>query len=221
MGSSFTLDSSLGCTNFRVWSCWWHMILSSLSQCVSPLREPLLMCYSEGLALRGVSWYSGVVFTRSQQEVRENALCLLQQHWNENVVILTKFSSLAAPEVVKMTTSSAASDENVIKITTFPFQWMDGSGGYYDTSTGVCNVCKSSSTYMRLDSDLGYYTKGEQRVITVTSWWTRWRIKSPASRLFTQPLIQAQIKENIKAPHHWPLWGEFTVDQWIPRTKGQ
>ena len=27
-------------------------------------------------------------------------------------------------------------------------------------------------------------------------------IKSPASRLFTQPFIQAQIKENIKAPRH-------------------
>ena len=34
--------------------------------------------------------------------------------------------------------------------------------------------------------------------------------KSPASRLFTQPFIQTQIKENIKAPCHWPLCGEFT-----------
>ena len=30
-----------------------------------------------------------------------------------------------------------------------------------------------------------------------------------------------QIKENIKAPRHWPLCGEFTGDRWIPRTKGQ
>ena len=30
-----------------------------------------------------------------------------------------------------------------------------------------------------------------------------------------------QIKENIKAPRHWPLWGEFTGDRWIPRTNGQ
>ena len=36
------------------------------------------------------------------------------------------------------------------------------------------------------------------------------RPKSPASRLFTQPLIQAEIKENIKASRHWPLCGEFT-----------
>ena len=37
----------------------------------------------------------------------------------------------------------------------------------------------------------------------------QWRLKSPASRLFTQPFIQTQIKENIKAPRHWPLCGEF------------
>ena len=30
-------------------------------------------------------------------------------------------------------------------------------------------------------------------------------LKSLASPLFTQPCVQAQIKENIKAPRHWPL----------------
>ena len=40
-------------------------------------------------------------------------------------------------------------------------------------------------------------------------------------RLFTQPFIEAQIKENNKAPRHWPLWGEFTDDRLIPRTNGQ
>ena len=54
-------------------------------------------------------------------------------------------------------------------------------------------------------------------VITSTSWWLRCPLKSPASRLFTQSFIQAQIKENIKAPRHWPLYG----DRWIPRTNGQ
>ena len=28
-------------------------------------------------------------------------------------------------------------------------------------------------------------------LITMTSWWARWRLKSPASRLFTQPFIRA------------------------------
>ena len=57
--------------------------------------------------------------------------------------------------------------------------------------------------------------------ITVTSKWARYRLKSPVSRLFTQPFIQTQIKGNIKAPRHWPLCGEFTGDRWIPRTNGQ
>ena len=57
--------------------------------------------------------------------------------------------------------------------------------------------------------------------ITTTSKWARWRLKSPASWLFTQPFIEAQCKENTQAPRHWPLWGEFTKDRQIPRTKGQ
>ena len=43
----------------------------------------------------------------------------------------------------------------------------------------------------------------------------------PYDCLFTQPFIQTQIKENIKAPRHWPLCGEFTEDRWIPHTNGQ
>ena len=31
----------------------------------------------------------------------------------------------------------------------------------------------------------------------------------------TQLFVQLQIKENIKALRHWPLWGEFTSDWWI------
>ena len=34
-------------------------------------------------------------------------------------------------------------------------------------------------------------------------------------------VIQTQIKENIKAPRHWPSCGEFTGHRWIPRTNGQ
>ena len=48
--------------------------------------------------------------------------------------------------------------------------------------------------------------------------WERWGLKSAASRLFA--FGQAQIKENIKAPRHWLVWGESTGDQWIPITKG-
>ena len=51
-------------------------------------------------------------------------------------------------------------------------------------------------------------------VNTVTSKWARCHLKSLASRLFTQPFIQAQIKEIIKIPRRWPLW-EFTGDRWM------
>ena len=58
-------------------------------------------------------------------------------------------------------------------------------------------------------------------ITTVTSQWPRWRLRSTASPWFTQPYIQALIKENVKALLHWPLCGEVIGDRWIPRTKGQ
>ena len=80
-----------------------------------------------------------------------------------------------------------------------------------------CGLCYelndgSASTMLRRDKFLS---------ITVTSFLARLRLNSPASRLFTQAFIQTQIKENIKAPRHWPLCGEFTGDRGIPRTNGQ
>ena len=45
----------------------------------------------------------------------------------------------------------------------------------------------------------------------------RLRLKSPALRLFTQPFIQAQIKENITALRHWLLCGEFTGTGEFPK----
>ena len=43
-------------------------------------------------------------------------------HWNGTVVILTKFSSLVEPNIAISTTSGAASDEDFVKMTIFPFQ---------------------------------------------------------------------------------------------------
>ena len=68
---------------------------------------------------------------------------------------------------------------------------------------------------------LGFSHTEIEPFITMTSKWQRWRLKSPASRLFTQLFIQTQIKKTPKAPRHWPLCGEFTGDRWIPRTNGQ
>ena len=73
------------------------------------------------------------------------------------------------------------------------------------------NFAFNSSSYI--------YSPNIYHTITVTSWWARWRFKSPASRLFIQPVIQAQIKENIKALRHWlcegnsPVTGEFPAQR--------
>ena len=48
-----------------------------------------------------------------------------------------------------------------------------------------------------------------------------------ASQITSLTVVQAtvysgaQIQEDIKDPRPWPLWGEFTGNRWIPRTKGQ
>ena len=93
------------------------------------------------------------------------------------------------------------------------FYYISFSAGTRLLSFSI-NVVNPSSHFM-----LPFEMK-QAYLITVTSWWPRWRLKSPASPLFTQPFIRMQIKENIKAPRHWPLCGEFTGDQWIPRTDG-
>ena len=63
--------------------------------------------------------------------------------------------------------------------------WLTAFWTYVDLSSVVhCNI----------------YLKA---IITVTSLWARLRFKSPASRLFAQPFVQAQI--------HWRLGGESPV----------
>ena len=68
----------------------------------------------------------------------------------------------------------------------------------------------------------------------MTSQWARWRLKSPASRLFTEAFIQAQIKKHqssaslafvrgihrgpVNSPHKWPVTGKmFPFDDVIMR----
>ena len=68
---------------------------------------------------------------------------------------------------------------------------------------------------------IGWTVYGADSRFSVNDMHCGFQQKPPASQVCTQPLFQAQIKENIEALRHWPLWGEFTGDRWIPRTKGQ
>ena len=66
----------------------------------------------------------------------------------------------------------------------------------YPTPTVLCQTRASNVTLSSVRIS---------RHITMTSLRAQWRLKSPASRLFTQPLTDAQIKENTKAQRRWPL----------------
>ena len=57
------------------------------------------------------------------QSVGHVAEALMCQHWSGNVVIVTKFSPLPALKVINQT-SGAATDEEFVQMTTFPFPWM-------------------------------------------------------------------------------------------------
>ena len=60
-------------------------------------------------------------------------------------------------------------------------------------------------------------------------WALPWRHKSAmASQITSIAFVYLTVysgtdkkQTNLKAPRHWPLWGEFSGDRWIPRTKGQ
>ena len=45
------------------------------------------------------------------------------------------------------------------------------------------------------------------------------RMSAVAYEITSISIVQVQIKQNIKAPRHWPLQEEFTGDRWIPRKK--
>ena len=100
---------------------------------------------------------------------------------------------------------------NIILVQSFWFKCVSKRRGY-QTVAWMVKIIGFPPEILRF---------GQNGCTIVTQRWVRWRLKSSASRLFTQAFIQAQIKENIKAPRHWPLWGEVTGDRWISRTKGQ
>ena len=91
--------------------------------------------------------------------------------------------------------------------------WNRELSWYSDDKVGIMTTLKSRLIEIPKVGQRGW--RGLRQIsriaITVTSYWARWRLKSPASRLFAQLFIQAQIKENIEAPRHWPLCGNSPV----------
>ena len=96
-------------------------------------------------------------------------------------------------------TATLLGNWNNCNILNIPLQHMQRTSVW--TSAGVPSKCFTQETR---GLDQIHYKR-----IAMASQWARWRLKSPASPLFAQPFIRPQIKENIKAPHHRPLCGEF------------
>ena len=69
-------------------------------------------------------WAYHVLVTNRRTNIDSNKDSFPASYWNRNVVILTKLSSLASWEVVILTTSGAASEENVVNMKTSPFNWL-------------------------------------------------------------------------------------------------
>ena len=79
---------------------------------------------------------------------------------------------------------------------------------FYDDSLYYIYIC----IYIHIYSVQRYFTcTGVAKHITVTSLWARWRLKSPASRLFVQPLIRHRSKEASKFRVTGLCWGNPSV----------
>ena len=85
--------------------------------------------------ISSTKWHSGlsvliICELISTEVLTSLPLRILLLHWHENASILTKFTSLAAPKVVILTTFVAASDENFVKMWAVPFQYIGKSSWY-------------------------------------------------------------------------------------------
>ena len=87
---------------------------------------------------------------------------------------------------------------------------------------GLCNSFgNAAATARATDSELyGYLTtwEGTRIIARVTSWhWYHYSdviMSARAYHITSLTIVFSTV-------YHWSLWGEFTGDQWIPRTKGQ
>ena len=135
------------CNQILIESIWSNKTKNHVSSnCV--IKNVILLSFRLTLVKFYIStlWGSYFVTTNIINIIRGRRVLLcvgfrvtrIHNHWNENVVILMKFSSLAALEVVILTTFSAASDENFIKMKTFPFQWQVAQ--WFVCVWYICNI---------------------------------------------------------------------------------
>ena len=122
---------------------------------------------------------------------------LVAIHWNGNVVILTKSSSLAALKVVKMTTFSAASDEDFVKATTFSFQCRTTSE-VWSRPTVVAAFVIGWSKLLNVD----WVKTRLQWILICNALWGRWKPRlifqdNDNPNVHTVTLVKETVKESV------------------------
>ena len=142
-------------------------------------------------------------------------LTLESHHWCVSITIPTRGKVHFSHIVILMKWS----------LQNFAHDTTAALSGRVQTFVAICwPVCELERWEFSLEFEL-WKTKNISAIVPCQNHYSDvimgWRLKSPASSLFTQSFIQAQIKENIKAPRHWPLCGGFTGHRWIPHTNGQ
>ena len=141
-------------------------------------------------------------------------------HGNSYIILISRWRKLQVTNAIELWLLCDVLNDIQIYHTACSVHLMEMNSLYWQRNARLQYLqCISNVNNVVLHD--GIMTKIHLQGIALTSWWAWWRLKSPASWLFTQPFFQAQIKENIKAPRHWHLCGKFTGDRWILRTNGQ
>ena len=153
-------------------------------------------------------------------------ICVLRPQW---VNVIETLLSLAAHELVVMTTSCTTSDNKCSIITALSFQCTFNLICITTVTSQLQSYPEESSTdqplyqerYGLYDGTTGTENGGYIFAITVSHNKRDGVSNRQRLDMFAEPFVQAKFKENVKAPRHWSLWGESTDDRWIPFSRGQ
>ena len=136
-------------------------------------------------------------------------------HQNENAVLITKFLSLAALEFVMLTTYSAASDENFIRMTTCPVQYrlcisLEALFLLF-SSDNVQNALKSKLIFITLWTIQHSKVKPLYNISSILhpllclcQWW------APSDFYYFVSISQSEIELSIVGCH---IWLRYTI--WV------
>ena len=169
------------------------LILARLCYSEPATLEPICWVYaasSSGSWLLGHGWQTDYTVTSGLKW--GSLICMVSQ---DNRAC-RHFCGLVPCHLYQATVTDLKIGYNYMKSTGTPsskeLKWLHLKTGHPDINSWDTNLVITKSTKV---------------MVLHCIIWARWRLKSPASRLFAQPFVQAQIKENIKVPCHWPLWG--------------